>query len=85
MYFMNIADILRLIVTRAGNFDTTREPDTKLSGLGLLLTGLGRKRLRLFILVGLGRVAGHPRVSRQTRLTLFFFLFFFSFFLLIFT
>jgi hypothetical protein len=33
---------------RAGNFDTTREPDTKLAGLSLCLTGLGHKRVDPF-------------------------------------
>jgi hypothetical protein len=37
------------LVIRAGNFDTTREPDTKLAGLGLCLTGLGCKRVDPFM------------------------------------
>jgi hypothetical protein len=49
-----------VVETRAGNFDTTREPDTKLTGLGLCLMGLCHKRVDPFMF--LKRV-----VSRVTR------------------
>jgi hypothetical protein len=37
-----------LLLSRAGNFDTTHEPDRKLAGLGLCLMSLGHKRVDPF-------------------------------------
>jgi hypothetical protein len=51
-----------LLHGRAGNFDTTREPDTKLAGLGLPLMGLGLP------LTGLGHKRVDPFTTRLSYL-----------------